>query len=207
MVMRSTALEQLNADMASVVQSLESSLVQVPSSNRGSGAGTIWHPDGLVLTNAHVIRGGPVKVTFKDGSSLPARLLARDANRDVAALAVDATGLPAIELGASRSLKPGEWVLALGHPWGVVGAATAGVVIGVGPEGNDSPPSGKDWIVVGLHLRPGYSGGPLIDIYGRQVGINTLMTGPDVGVAVPVHVVKEFLRETLGSESLVAETI
>ena len=201
----STALEQLNVDMASMVGTLQSRLVQVGSADSGAGAGTIWHPDGLVLTNAHVVRGGPVFVTFKDGSSLPARVLARDADRDLAALAVDATGLPAIDLGASRNLKPGEWVLALGHPWGVVGAATAGVVIGAGHEWHDSLPAGNDWIVVSLHLRPGYSGGPLIDKHGRQVGINTMMTGPDVGVAVPVHVVKAFLRETLGSKSFVAE--
>jgi S1-C subfamily serine protease len=79
----------------------------------------------------------------------------------------------------------------------VTGAATGGVVIGVGAEWPEMPRSGREWVVVSLHLRPGHSGGPLVDTQGHLVGINTLMTGPDVGVAVPVHVVKAFLRQTL----------
>jgi S1-C subfamily serine protease len=80
----------------------------------------------------------------------------------------------------------------------VTGAATAGVVIGVGlpPE---MPSFRRELIQVSLHLRPGHSGGLLMDGYGRLVGINTMMAGPDVGLAVPVHVVKRFLRQTLGS--------
>ena len=140
-------------------------------------------------------RGSP----SKDGTRLPARLLAQDSGQDLAALAVNATDLATIELGESRSLQPGQWVVALGHPWGVVGAATAGVVIGFGQGLQGTPPGGQDWIEANLHLRPGYSGGPLIDTDGRLVGINTIMTGPQVGLAVPVHRAKAFLCRALGA--------
>jgi serine protease Do len=75
-----------------------------------------------------------------------------------------------------------------------------GSVIGVGSEWPDMPWSQQDWVVVDLHLRPGHSGGPMLDIRGRLVGINTMITGPNVGLAVPVHVVKGFLRRAMGVE-------
>jgi S1-C subfamily serine protease len=79
----------------------------------------------------------------------------------------------------------------------VTGATTAGVVIGQGAELPDRPAFGREWLAVGLHYRPGHSGGPLVDSFGRLVGINTVMVGPDVGLAVPVHEVKEFLKTSL----------
>ena len=196
----STLLQELNTEMAEVVERAGRSLVQVRNGGRGAGAGTIWHPDGLIITNAHVVGRFPLRVTLPDGRNLAARLLVHDAARDLAALTVDATGLPAIDLGESRKLQPGQWVMAMGHPWGVIGAVTSGVVIGLGSASPEMPRSGREWIAVSLHLRPGYSGGPLLDVQGRLVGINTMMTGPEVGMAVPVHVVKAFLRETLGSK-------
>jgi serine protease Do len=176
------------------------------SDGQGNGAGTIWHPDGLIVTNAHVIAGRrSLRVTLADGRTFPAQVLAQDRNRDLAALAISTSGLPTIELGDSRRLQAGQWVFALGHPWGVIGAVTAGIVIGMGSEWPEMPPSGQDWVVVSLHVRPGNSGGPLVDVQGRLVGINTMMTGPEVGVAIPVQVAKSFLRETLGTP--VAEAV
>jgi S1-C subfamily serine protease len=95
-------------------------------------------------------------------------------------------------------LVTGQIVLAIGHPWGVLGAATIGSIIDVGVplEMHDL---GRELIQVGLHVRPGHSGGPLVDADGRLVGINTMMAGPDVGLAVPVHVVSGFLRQALGA--------
>jgi serine protease Do len=191
-------LHQLNLDMSGLVENVRRSLVQVSNGRRGTGAGTVWHPDGLILTNAHVVGRRNLRVTLPDGRTLPAWLLAHDPALDVAALKVDATGLPTVELGKSKQLQPGQWVLALGHPWGVAGAVTAGVVIGVGLPLEMQLPR-RELIQVSLHLRPGHSGGPLVDARGRLVGINTMMAGPDVGLAVPVHVVKGFLREALGS--------
>lgn len=187
-------LEQLNGEMASSVESVRRGLVEIRN-GRGAGAGTIWHSDGLIITNAHVLGRHGLKVVLPDQRSFPARVLAFDRERDIAALTIEATGLPTVEIGDSRLLKPGEWVMAIGHPWGVLGAATAGVVIGQGSDLPELPGSGREWIAVSLHMRPGHSGGPLVDINGRLVGVNTMITGPEVGMAIPVHVVKEFLRQ------------
>jgi S1-C subfamily serine protease len=172
--------------------------VEIKNGRGGAGAGTIWHPDGLIITNAHVIGRRGLKVTLADGRTLPARLLAHDADLDLAALSVEATELPTIELGRSKRLLPGQWVMALGHPWGVPNAVTAGVVIGLGPHPEGIMPQ-RNLIQVNLPLRPGHSGGPLVDASGRLVGISAMMNGPQVGLAVPVHEAKAFLRRTLGS--------
>jgi len=195
----SNLLELLNDAMGSLAAEARRSLVEVSNGGGGSGAGTIWHPDGLIVTNAHVVRGPSPRVTLPDGATRVAQVLAHHSGIDIAILSVAASQLPTIGLGHSRDLRPGHWVMALGHPWGVAGAATAGVVIGVGADMPEMPRSGQDWIAVGLHLRPGHSGGPLVDAQGRLVGINTMMVGPEVGMAVPVHVVKEFLRRELGA--------
>jgi serine protease Do len=191
--------QQIDADMAALVERVQRSLVQVHNGRRSHGAGTVWHGSGLIITNAHVIGNSHVEVTLPDGRDLPARVLAADQGRDLAALAVDATGLPAVELGDSRGLRPGHWVAAIGHPWGVPGAITAGVVIGTGQPLPELPAGWREAIAVGLHMRPGHSGGPLVDIEGRLVGINVMIQGPDVGVAIPVHVAKAWLKEALRS--------
>jgi serine protease Do len=205
-------LQQLDAEMAALVERARRSLVEISNGQRGHGAGAIWHPDGLVITNAHVVHVHAPQVTLADGRTLPARLLACNPEVDLAALKIDASGLPTVELGESSKLRAGEWVMALGHPWGVPGAVSSGVVIGVGAEWTELPqsrqargevsrenkqPRAGEWLVAGLQLRPGHSGGPMIDAYGRLVGINTLMAGPGVGVAVPVHVVKRFLQQSM----------
>ncbi len=192
-----TFLDRLNGDMWDVVTRARSALVRIHNSRHGAGAGTIWHPEGLILTNAHVIGRSSLKVTLPDGQQHPARILVCDDELDLAALAVEENGLPAIELGDSKGLRPGDWVVALGHPWGVTGAATAGIVIGVG-QPLERPIPKRELIQVGLHLRPGHSGGPLVDAEGRLVGVNMMMAGPDVGLAVPIHVAKAFLKEKLG---------
>ena len=192
----SDLLQQLNRELAAVAEEAQRSLVSISNGRRGAGAGTIWHPEGLILTNAHVVQLRSPKVTLPDGRTSPGRVLAHDEELDLAALRVDAADLPTIELGRSQRLRPGQWVLAVGHPWGVAGAATAGVVIGMGPPPEMTMPGGE-LIHVGLHLRPVPWGGPLVGSDGRLVGINTMMAGPDVGLAVPVHVVKAFLRQAL----------
>jgi S1-C subfamily serine protease len=85
----------------------------------------------------------------------------------------------------------------MGHPWGVKAVATAGVVMAAAPEYLRISYA-QDLVAVNVPLRPGNSGGPLVDVEGRLVGVNTMMTGEDTGLAIPVHVAKAFLREALG---------
>jgi serine protease Do len=196
--MTTTLLQQLNQEMSAVIERVRRSLVQI-SNGRGAGSGTIWHQDGLILTNAHVVHGrNHLQVTLWDGRNFEARILAEDPDHDLAALSIQAAGLPTIELGDSKSLLPGQWVLGVGHPWGITGAVTAGAVIDVG-HSVEGTITGAELIQVGLHLRPGHSGGPLVDVQGRLIGINTMINGPDVGLAIPLHTVKTFLQHTLGS--------
>ena len=192
-------IQSLNLDLGDLVENAKRSLVVIHSGGRGVGAGSMWHPSGLIVTNAHVAVQGNLKVSLPCRTDLPARVLAMDEEQDIAILDVDAEDLPTIELGDSRNLAAGQWVMALGHPMGVQGAVSRGVVIGVGPDLPEAPGKGRDWIVASLRLRPGHSGGPLVDARGRLVGINTIMAGANVGLAVPVHAAKKFLKESLGS--------
>jgi serine protease Do len=195
-------ISQINDQMSAVVDKARRCLVEVHNGRRGGGAGTILHADGLVITNAHVVKGRSPKVTLQDGRTLAARLLTYDEDLDLAAVAVEARELPTIELGQGGQLRPGQWVVALGHPWGVTGATTAGMVIDVGRPVEGLPYRG-DLIQVGCHLRPGHSGGPMVDGSGRLVGINTMIAGPEVGLAVPIHSVKRFLKQNLGTAATV----
>ena len=207
----STLTQSFNVQMSTIIQKVRQSLVQLTNGRHGVGAGTIWHPEGLILTNAHVVDGrraargyaamaAALQVTLWDGRSFPSQLLACDEKLDLAALAIKATDLPTIELGNSKELQAGSWVIAIGHPWGITGAASAGAVIDVGvpPE---LPRYPGELIQVGLQLRPGHSGGPLVDSNGRLVGINTMIAGPQVGLAIPINVVKQFLKDNLGKVS------
>jgi serine protease Do len=204
-------LMQLSSDLADVSSVALRSMVQVRNGEQGVGAGAIWHPAGLIVTNAHVVEErsparGPwrragragLAVLLPDGRTVAAQVLATDTQHDLAALSVDATNLPAVQLGDARRLHPGDLVVALGFPWGVTGGATSGVVIGVG-AGLAEAGGDREWIAASLHLRPGHSGGPMVDVQGRLVGINTMMSGPDVGVAIPVHVAVAFLKRAIGA--------
>lgn len=193
----SSLFAQINAALADITALAKGSLVEI-NTGMGGGAGTIWHSDGLIITNAHVVnRRGEINVKLPDGTTLPADLLAIDPLRDIAALSIEAHDLPTIELGKSKELRAGQFVTAIGHPFGVRGAATSGIVIGTGSDDLPEMVTGREWVMVSLHLRPGHSGGALVDATGRLIGINTVMTGPDVGGAVPVDVVKQFLKNSL----------
>lgn len=191
-------LTQFSAEIAAVSDRVLAAVVQIRNGRNGAGAGTIWQADGLIVTNAHVVSQRAVAhhalmVQLADGREYTPRLLALDAERDLAILQIDARDLPTMDLGNSEQLKPGQLVFAFGFPWGVTGGATAGVVIGVGAQLGDLR-SSQEWIAASLHLRPGHSGGPMVDVAGRLIGINTLMNGPDVGVAVPVDGAKQFVK-------------
>jgi serine protease Do len=196
-----TIWQEINDAAADAVSKVRESLVQIQSDEGNIGAGTIWHSDGLIITNAHVAASREaerkLRVMLQTGESYPAQIIAIDKERDIAALAIDAKDLPTIAVGSSSSLHTGEWLMATGHPWGILDALTAGIVIGAGeklPEVDDE----KAWIAVGMKMRPGHSGGPLFNEAGEMVGINTMIRGPEVSFAVPVDEVKHFLSENIG---------
>jgi len=205
-IMNNPILQQLSEEMADISANVQRALVSITDRNGSIGAGTIWHSDGLIITNAHVVaernhRGQvtmrQLGVTLPDQSHVPAQLLAMSVENDIAALAVSAINLPTVKIGDSKQVRAGQWVMALGHPWGVRDSLTAGVVIGMGGDLPEMRP-GREWIALDLQLRPGHSGGPLFNTAGELIGINTMISGPEVGFAIPSHIVKAFLKESLG---------
>ena len=176
-----------------VGEKLRRSTVQVFDGRRGAGSGVIWRADGWIVTNAHVVRGNSARVRLAGGQSLNAEVIARASERDLLALHIAASDLPAAEIGASTAARVGEIVLAAGSPFGVRGAVNAGVLHAVGPVprvGN------QEWLQADLELAPGNSGGPLADANGRVIGINS-MIAMGLGLAIPSHEVEQFLRRAI----------
>ena len=164
------------------------SVVHVADGGRGAGSGVIVDRRGLVVTNAHVVRGQTAGVTLHDGTDLGGRVEAREDAVDLAAIRVERDDLDAIEYGASRHLRPGQLVLAAGHPLGLNDAVTIGIL--------SRPPSESDrreLIASNITLNRGNSGGPLLDAAGRLIGVNAMVAGPGLGLSIPTHTVRRFL--------------
>jgi len=173
-----------------------------PHQQRSLGSGFIVSADGFILTNYHVVNGADeIKVKLADGRSFTAKLQGGDDKLDLALLKID-TGsekLPVARMGNSDSLKVGEWVMAIGNPFGLSQTVTVGIVsakgrvIGAGPY--------DDFIQTDASINPGNSGGPLFNVRGEVVGINTAIVagGQGIGFAIPVDVARDVmaqLRET-----------
>lgn len=139
---------------------------------RGQGSGFIVSPDGLILTNAHVVRDAKdVTVKLTDRREFQAKVLGSDPKTDVAVLKIDAKNLPVVPLGSSRDLKVGEWVLAIGSPFGFENSVSAGVVSAKGRSLPDD--SFVPFIQTDVAVNPGNSGGPLFNTRGEVIGINS----------------------------------
>ena len=173
----------LDADLAAVAQALRRSTVQVRASG-GHGSGLITSSDGSIVTNAHVVRGRRLGIVLADGREMPAEIIALSPQRDLARLQIDARDLAPAAFRDARTLRTGEIVAALGHPLGVVGAFTAGIVHAADPRGRH--------VVADLLLLPGNSGGPLADAEGRVVGVNAMVVD-GLAVAIASNVVRRFL--------------
>jgi serine protease Do len=163
----------------------------VERSRPGSGSGVIWTSDGVIITNAHVARGDSARVELWDGREFEAEVTARDDRRDLASLRISERELPAAAAGDSSSLRPGELVLAVGNPLGFIGALTTGVVHALGPLRGIGRQS---WVQAAVRLAPGNSGGPLANARGQVIGVNTMIAGGGLALAVPSNAVAEFLR-------------
>ncbi|AOG22671.1 DegQ family serine endoprotease [Acidovorax sp. RAC01] len=140
------------------------------SQPRGVGSGFILTPDGFVMTNAHVVEGADqVIVTLTDKREFKARIVGADKRTDVALVKIDATGLPAVKVGDLSRLRVGEWVMAIGSPFGLENTVTAGIVSAKQRDTGDYLP----FIQTDVAINPGNSGGPLINMRGEVVGINS----------------------------------
>lgn len=182
----------ISTDAATVSERLLASVVLIRS-GRGSGSGVIWQPDGLIVTNNHVVHSSNVEVVLYDGTELAGTLIARDSARDLAALQVEAAGLPAAEVGDSAHLHVGQFVLAVGNPLGLRSVVTAGIITSVGQVVAGTGIRLDDLIQADVSLAPGNSGGPLADVNGRVLGINSMISAAGIALAVPVAAVKAFL--------------
>jgi serine protease Do len=159
---------------------------------RGEGSGFVIRPDGFILTNAHVVNGASeVTVRLTDRREYTAKVIGIDTKSDVAIIKVNATNLPTVKLGDSHNLKVGEWVLAIGAPFGFENSATAGIV---SAKGRTLPDSGYvPFIQTDVPINPGNSGGPLFNMKGEVVGINSQIysrSGGFMGVSfsIPIDV-------------------
>ncbi|MDC8784079.1 DegQ family serine endoprotease [Roseateles koreensis] len=155
---------------------------------RGIGSGFVLSGDGYVMTNAHVVNGADeVYVTLTDKREFKAKLIGADVRTDVAVLKIDATGLPAVKIGDVSRLKVGEWVMAIGSPFGFDNSVTAGIVSAKARDTGDFLP----FIQTDVAINPGNSGGPLLNMRGEVVGINSQIysqSGGFMGIsfAIPI---------------------
>ncbi|MFD1710763.1 DegQ family serine endoprotease [Ottowia sp. GY511] len=155
---------------------------------RGVGSGFIISPDGFVMTNAHVVDGADeVLVTLPDKREFKAKIVGADKRTDVAVVKIDATGLPSVKVGDVNKLRVGEWVMAIGSPFGLENSVTAGIVSAKQRDTGDYLP----FIQTDVAVNPGNSGGPLINMRGEVVGINSQIysrSGGFMGIsfAIPI---------------------
>lgn len=174
-------------DFGAVADALRRITVEITGDGGAIGAGILW-PRGCVVTSAHVIRAERVTVRLVDGARVEARLVARDRAADLAVLAAPGGGLPAATL-ATAGARVGSLVVAVGHPLGIRGAVTTGIVHAIAPI----VPGGPAFIQADVRLAPGNSGGPLADVSGAVLGLNAMVAG-GLALAVPVDRVIAFVR-------------
>ncbi|MEO0651825.1 MAG: trypsin-like peptidase domain-containing protein [Planctomycetota bacterium] len=166
------------------------------------GSGVIVREDGIVVTNRHVIRdAAEVRVLLQDGRELEAEVVGADADTDLAVLRIDGDGYPAAEFIDDREPAVGEWVLAMGNPFGLDLTVTMGIVSGTRRSDLDIARY-EDFIQTDAAINPGNSGGALVDLEGRVVGINTAMGTPEegsngIGYATPAWFVKPVVEGIL----------
>ncbi|RMF38423.1 MAG: PDZ domain-containing protein, partial [Planctomycetota bacterium] len=167
----------------------------------GIGSGFIVSPDGYVLTNHHVIeQADELQVELHDGRTFRAEVIGADDKSDVAVLKIDATGLTAARLGDSSAVQVGDWVIAIGSPFGLNQTVTAGIISATHREADIISGGYEDFLQTDAAINPGNSGGPLVNLRGEVIGINTAInsrTGTNIGIgfAIPSNMAARVLED------------
>ncbi len=162
---------------------------------KGGGSGFFISDKGYIVTNNHVVENATeITVTLHDGRELPAKVIGTDVRTDLAVLKVEGSGFQFVEFDASTKVRVGDWVVAIGNPFGLGGTATAGIVSGLGRE-NVGEANISDFIQIDAPINPGNSGGPTFDMSGRVIGVNTAIfsrSGGNIGIgfAIPSNVAR-----------------
>lgn len=170
----------------------------------GSGSGFVFDSSGLILTNYHVVQGAEaIAVELFDGRAFPAQVVGADPLTDIAVLRVQAQELPVLPLGDSDQVRVGDWVLAIGNPFGLEHTVSAGIISAKERTGQDvdlrNPRAYYSFLQTDASINPGNSGGPLIDLRGQVIGINTAINrdANSIGFAIPINMVRELLPRLL----------
>jgi serine protease Do len=168
----------------------------------GLGSGFVIDPAGLVLTNHHVVRGATKVYVQLQERQLEASVVGEDPLTDVAVVKIDAEGLPALPLGDSAKARVGDWVVAIGNPFGLSHTVSAGIISARGRTRHDvdlDPAGYYSFLQTDASINPGNSGGPLLDTDGKVVGMNTAIRAGanSIGFAIPIDMIKSLLPSLL----------
>jgi S1-C subfamily serine protease len=176
-----SALVSLSEGIENVADKVSQSVVSVHSRTRGNGSGVVWSSDGLIVTCSHIVKKlDELEVSLSNGKPFPAKVIGNDPYSDIALLKIQANGknesisLNPIEIGDSENLRAGQFVLALANPYGQYPSITEGII-----TSERSSLGGSQWgaitdniVITDARLNPGYSGGPLVDVEGKMIGLN-----------------------------------
>jgi len=174
-----------------------------------SGSGFFISPDGYIVTNNHVVENATdIKVTLKDGRELKGVVVGRDEATDLAVIKVDGRGFPFVDFENSARPRVGDWVIAIGNPFGLGGTATAGIISAYGRNLQDQSSTFVDYIQIDAPINRGNSGGPTFDIYGRVIGVNTAIFSPSggsvgIGFAIPADVADTVTKQLIAEGKVV----
>src|SRR5947209_10501226 len=204
------AMDALSASFARVAQEVEPCVVNIKVSNgyqlEGTGSGVIVNPDGYILTNAHVVNGATrIRIKLSDGSESEARVIGVDLPTDLAVIKIDVKKtLPAARMGDSDKLAVGDWVLAIGSPFGLEQTVTAGIISAKDRDTEQGSTPFQKFLQTDAAINPGNSGGPLVNLAGEVIGINTQIatsTGAysGIGFALPSSTAVDTYNQLISS--------
>lgn len=165
---------------------------------KGAGSGFIIDQKGHILTNAHVVSGADeIKITLKDGRKFDGKIIGQDSALDLAILKIEGKKLPSLKLGDSSKIRPGEWVIAIGNPYGFANTVTVGIISATGRSLDNL--GKKNLIQTDTPINPGNSGGPLLNLNGEVIGINVAIVSgaQSIGFSIPINSAKEVIDQLI----------